>query len=338
MNKGILRRRALVGLGTIPFFVPRTAKSWLVGKSAAPAESVGVPLIYTGTGASLAVTGAGFQPNLVIIKSRTSTTGWRWTDSVRGVTKRLSSQSSAAEVTEVDGLTSFDADGFTVGTDTDYNVNGTNYLALAIREIAAGFNIVTYTGNGVAGSTVAHGLGVAPNLIIVKSRSTIQNWPVYPGAVANPEQHYMLLDTAGVKVDSNVAWNDVAPTSTEFTLGTLPNTNAATYVAWLFANKTGAISTGVYTGNGTASGPVVTTGFQPKFVIVKRTNVGSENWRVFDNIRSSNPHEVYSTINLADAELTLAGGCSMQATSFQFLTSDARVNALGSEYLYLSIR
>jgi hypothetical protein len=155
--------------------------------------------LYTGTGSALTVTNAApFKPDLVWLKSRSAATGHEWTDSVRGVTKSLSSNASAVEATDVQGLTAFNTNGFTVGTNTDYNNLAATYVAWQWQagqgssasntngsitstvsvNASAGFSVVTYTGTG-ANATVGHGLGVAPQLVIAKLRSSTSNWPTY---------------------------------------------------------------------------------------------------------------------------------------------------------------
>lgn len=309
--------------------------------AAPPATPVGRAVIYSGTGSAQSITGAGFSPDLVIIKSRGTTNGWRWTDNVRGTTKSLNSASSGAEATETGGVTSFDADGFTIGNDADYNTNASNYLALCLQRVAGAFDIVTYTGTGAA-HTISHGLGVAPELIIIGNRSNAGvNWAVYPGPLASPETKFLLMQTTASAVTDSTYWNNTTPTSSVFTVGTnsVLNSNTQTYVAWLFASLAGSVKVGSYTGDGNATGPTVTTGFKPRFVLVKRTD-NTGNWRLFDDARdTSNPSGIFNSLNSTAAENTLADGVDFQSTGFAFTDTGgaAAVNINGATYIYVAV-
>ena len=202
-------------------------------------------LAYTGTGASNAISSLGFSPDLVWIKNRGTTTDHALYDTTRGTQAQLSSNTTGDEVTSSTGLTSFNANGFTIGTSTLVNTSGTQYVAWAWdEEPKAGLDIVSYTGNG-ANRTIAHNLGVAPKMIIVKARvtaSTDQGWPVYHASnTAAPETDYLLLSSDAATADLDTVWNDTAPTASVFSVGTsaLVNTNNDTYIAYLFSEVEG---------------------------------------------------------------------------------------------------
>ena len=146
-------------------------------------EDVFSTYLYTGTGANLTITNnidLSTKGGLTWIKGRSGATGHRLTDTARGVTKSLESNSTAAEVTESTGLTAFGTTGFTIGADADYNTSAATYASWTFREQAKFFDVVTYTGNGTAGRTVAHNLGSVPGCIIVKCTSLGgDNWSVY---------------------------------------------------------------------------------------------------------------------------------------------------------------
>ncbi len=306
---------------------------WFSAASSA-GPSVAVPILYTGTGVAQSITGVGFQPDLVIIKSRSTTTAWRWTDSTRGVTKSLDSTTFTANATEAGGVTSFDADGFTIGTDADYNTNGTTYVAFCFRKMAGAFDIVQYTGTGSA-HTVAHALGAVPRFVIVKGLN-VSNWRAYPGMLSSPgTKAYAFNSNNGFLTDST-SWNNTDPTSSVFTVGTHSDTdaNGVTYISWLLANFTGSVAIGTYTQPAGSNGPAVNVGFQPRIVIIHITNASAP-WYWFDDLRdASSPHGVYSNHFTTAAELTLATGCDMTATGFQMVTT-----ALGGgDYLYIALR
>ena len=284
--------------------------------------------LYTGTGSSQSpvnsqsnggnnALGKTFEPDLTWIKSRSAATDHKWTDTVRGVTKALVSDSTSAETTDTNGLTAFSSNGFTVGTDTNYNNSGATYVAwqwnagsgtsgsntngsitstVSVNQ-TAGFSIVTYTGTGSA-ATVGHGLGVAPSMIITKKRSSTSDWGVYHTSIGNT--NYLLLDSTAASASSSTYWNNTSPTSSVFSIGTADpvNVNTATYVAYCWAAIAGYSAFGIYTGNGSTDGPFVYCGFRPRWVMVKSSTVSgsSSEWLIKDTSRD--------TYNVAQNTLT----------------------------------
>lgn len=242
------------------------------------------------------------------------------------------------------GVTSFDANGFSVGNSTDYNGSAIGYVSLLMQVTAGAFDIVTYTGTGVA-RTVAHGLGVVPELIIVRRRDAGEAWFVYPGPLSSPETKFLLLSRADDVATLGTVWNNTAPTSTEFTVGTAGslNANGGSFVAWLFASLNPGCKVGSYTGDGNTNGPAVTIGFKPHFVIIKRTDANG-NWVVFDDQRdASSPHNTYNHLNIAGANsesvtTNTAGGVDFLSNGFQSIDSAAAdINISGATYIYLAI-
>lgn len=309
---------------------------------------VGQVLLYMGTGAAQSISGASFSPDLVICKRRPggASNGWPWTDSVRGATKRILSEATSFEGTDAQGVTSFDANGFTLGTGTNqYNQIANAYMAIVLQVVAGAFDIVTYTGTGSA-QAVNHNLGVVPELIIVKNRTSGgPDWAVYPGPESGPETKNLRLNRNNAVATSATFWNNTAASSTQFTVGTTEatNFNAHDYVAYLFASLNPGVKVGSYTGDGNTNGPIVTTGFQPKLVIIKRTD-STGDWVVFDDRRdSSSPHNTYNHLNVggAIAESTTtnaAGGVDFLDTGFQSIDSAAAdINISGATYIYLAI-
>ena len=316
---------------------------------------------YTGTGASLSVTNtASFKPDLVWVKSRSNATDNELTDSVRGVTKSLISNSTAAEATDTQGLTAFNSNGFTLGTDANYNgsgrtfvgwqwqagqgssssnTNGTITSTVSVNA-SAGFSIVTYTGNGTAGATVGHGLGVAPSFIVTFARNTVTNHAVYHVSMGNTKA--MKLNLTSAEETFSGWWNNTSPTSSVFSIGTFDETNksSTTYVAYCFASIAGYSSFGSYTGNGSTDGPFVYTGFRPKFIMSKVTTA-SNWWIMFDSTR--NPYNAANfelSANLSDAEYTAN---TSQYTLFDFLSNGFKLrtgslegNSNGQTYIYMA--
>jgi hypothetical protein len=308
--------------------------------------------LYTGTGSSLANTGVGFQPDLVWIKGRSGATEHVLTDSVRGVTKELSSNDTGAEETVAQGLTAFGSDGFTVGTDGSYNTSSATYASWNFKaggtassntdgsitssvsaNTTSGFSIVSYTGAGGA-STVGHGLGVAPKMIIVKNRSSAQHWQVYHISTGNTKSSQ--LSGTGASDTASTYWNDTSPTSTVFSVGTGTPTNGSgnSIIAYCFAEKQGYSKFGSYTGNGDADGTFVYTGFKPAFIIVKSATE-ARNWRLWDNKRSTyNLTDKILYPDLSNAEATGDSEIDMLSNGFKLRkTSD---NTSGETYIYMA--
>ena len=317
-------------------------------------------VLYTGNGGTNAITGVGFQPDWVWAKVRDEAYSHGLFDAVRGVTKKLSSNLTNAEVTD-SGLTAFGSDGFTMGSDAGMNGSSKTYVAWnwkangsgsqntdgSINSTAtsanqtAGFSIVTYTGNNQA-ATVGHGLGVAPDLVIVKSIGGAGSWHVYNGVTSSDsENYYMLLDATTALTNSGtgtVPWNNTRATSSVFSVGganASTNINTRTYVAYCFASKPSFSKVGIYTGNGSASGPFINTGFKPAWVLIKRTDAAND-WLLFDNKRDVDnvaslrlfPNQSYADYTSARIDI-LSNGFKARAT-----TNDT--NANGGTYIYMA--
>jgi hypothetical protein len=254
-------------------------------------------VLYTGnhpTGQS--ITGVGFQPDWVWAKCRSAAQASRLFDSTRGALNNLISSATNAEQSLAGSLTSFDSDGFTLGSDDSINFNGRTFVAwnwlanggttssntdgsitsTVQANPTAGFSIVTYTGTGSAG-TVGHGLGIAPKMVIVKRRDSTGGWWIHNTNLTSAS-YGIRLDTTGAEQVASAVFNNTFPTSTVFSLGTNieVNTSSATMVAYCFAPIEGYSKFGKYTGNANADGTFVYTGFKPAFVIFKRTDAGAD--------------------------------------------------------------
>ena len=293
---------------------------------------------WNGSGTSTVTVNFGFQPDLVWIKPRnnvaSNANGHILIDSVRGVDKVLRSHTTGAEVTESNNITAFTSTGITIGDSHNVNKNTTSqYVAWAWKKGATqGFDIVTYTGTG-ANTTVGHGLGVAPSMMIVKRRDNVGAWFVYHQSQGATK--YMTIDTAAATT-SSTAWNNTAPTSSVFTVGTDNNVNGSggTYVAYLFAAVAGYSAFGSYTGNGSADGTFVFAGFRPRFVMVKRTDAAGQNWVILDTSRdTSNVAKNGLYPNLSNAE---DAGWNVDILSNGFKPRDTASawNASGGTYIY----
>jgi hypothetical protein len=302
---------------------------------------------YTGTGASLTIANtvgsASFQPDLVWVKGRSGATDHAWYDAVRGVQLQLESNTTTDETTETTGLTAFGSTGFTVGALAQMNTSAATYVAWQWKEGATqGFDIVTYTGSGSA-RTISHNLGVVPNMIIVKARttaSTDQGWPVYHSAnTAAPETDYLLLNSTAATADLDTVWNDTAPTSSVFSVGTNANVNANndTYVAYCFAAVAGYSAFGSYTGNGSTDGPFVYLGFRPRYVMMKRSDSTGE-WQINDTSRSpTNLADARLWANSSAAESSNTGGnMDYLSNGFKLRNTNSDDNTNGGTYIYMA--
>jgi hypothetical protein len=316
-------------------------------------------VLYTGTGAAgNAVTGVGFQPDFNWIKCRSTSSNHLLTDAVRGIGKSLFTNLTEAEST-TRYITSLNSDGFTVGVPTDdINESGRTFVAwnwkangsgvsntagtitsTVSANTTSGFSIVTWTGTG-ANATVGHGLGAAPRMIIVKNRDATDAWQVYHAAnTANPETDYLVLNTTAATADAADRWNDTLPTSTVFSIGNgvEVNTNTEDYVAYCFAEVEGFSKFGSYTGNGSADGPFVYTGFRPAWIMVKQSSASGEHWVILDNQRNLfnvQNRELYA--NLTNVEGANGGNATLDFLSngFKIRTTNAGQNTSSATYVY----
>ena len=294
-------------------------------------------VLYTGTGAARSVSGFGMAPEFLWVKKRSAAENHALYDIVRGASKRLESNTTIAEDTESGGMSAFDADGFSIsGANDRVNTNGATYVAWAWKEGATqGFDIVTYTGTG-ANRTVAHSLGVAPAMIIVKSRSITQDWGVYHASIGATAA--IKLNATGASFTDATMWNNTAPTSSVFSLGSsaIINTNAATYVAYLFSEVAGFSKFGSYTGNGSTDGPFIYLGFRPRFFLAKVSSGVTGSWHLIDTSRSPyNAVGVGLYPNSSNAESSdfasdiLSNGLKMRNTQ-------SELNGSGNTYIYMA--
>jgi hypothetical protein len=316
-------------------------------------EDVFSTWLYTGNGSTQTITNGidlSGKGGLVWIKGRSGATGHRFTDTTRGATKSLESNSTAAEVTESTGLTSFSGTGFALGADADYNTSAATYASWTFREAAKFFDVVTYTGNGT-NRTIAHNLGSVPGCIIVKRTDTISDWQVYNQNLANTE--YLVLNSTANKATGATRWNSTTPTSTVFSLGTDATVNASggTYVAYLFASDAGGfgdsgndsvVTCGTYVGNGSATGPVINLGWEPQWILVKGVGptTPSSNWAIVDSMRgfAVSANDGFLQANATAAEVTSSNLIDPTPVGFNITGTASVVNTNGDTYIYIAIR
>ncbi len=316
--------------------------------------------LYTGNGSTQSITGVGFQPDWLWIKNRGGANNNILQDAVRGATKSLESDGTGAETTSATRVTSFDSDGFSIGSAGTNNTNTNDYVSWNWKangqgsansdgsitttytsvNTTSGFSISTYTGTG-SNATIGHGLGVKPSMIICKRLNSTGGWISYHSALGATK--YLYLDNTDTEAANSIVWQDTEPTTSVFSVGTASNCNASggTYVAYCFAEKTGFSKFGLYEGNGNADGPFVYTGFKPAFIMLKGKGI-ARNWTNWDNARDIfNPHWNYIYPNLADAGTNIAHGSSgsyaidFLSNGFKLKNTDDKFNGNGQGYIYM---
>ena len=297
---------------------------------------------WTGTGSSNALTLDGdedMQPDYVMIKQRSGTQQWNGYDDLRGVQKYLGWNTNIVENTQAQGLTAFGSDGFTVGTDDMVNKSSSTYVAFCWKESAtAGFDMVTYTGNQTA-RTISHSLSAVPHWMVIKNRGSTYSWQVYHGAnTSAPETEIMYLNQDAATSDSNVEWNDTAPTSSVFTVGTDVGVNQSSqsHIAYLWSEKQGFSKFGSYTGNGNADGTFIHLGFRPAFFMIKKSSA-TDPWVIFDNKRA--PYNYFDKLIYPDSSEAESGAAErgdFVSNGVKFKSNHTFFNGSGITYIFMA--
>ena len=308
---------------------------------------------FTSTGTTQTVTNAGgFKPDLIWSKSRTTTDGNDLNDSVRGASKYLVSFSTAAEATDANFITSFNSNGFSIGTSNYSNgqnivawqwqagqgntvVNSTGTITANVStSTTAGFSIAKWTSTSTGAATIGHGLGVAPACILIKLSSASGNfWTMYHQSLGNTTR-VCINNSDPASAGNSGFWNNTSPTTSVFSVGSDSNTNGNSYVGYIWAAVPGFSAFGSYVGNGSTDGPFIYTGFNPALVIVKNTSV-TGNWLIFDNKRPGYDPiggNLYPNLNIAEDTGAvidfLSNGFKMRRAS------NANDNQNGNTYVY----
>jgi hypothetical protein len=295
-------------------------------------------VLYTGNGGTQSITSLDFAPALCWFKSRTTTDAHAWYDSVRGATKRIKSNSADAETTQSTALTSFNSDGFSIGAGGDVNTSSASMAVWNWKETAdAGFDIVSYTGNGSA-RTLSHSLSAIPKMIIVKNLTSATSWHVYHNSIGATK--YLQLNSTNAEGTASSVWNDTAPTSSVFSIGSGDGTNKNTdnIIAYLFAEKQGFSKFSSYIGNGNADGTFVYTGFKPAFVMVRNTVNNSRNWTIIDNKRNPfNPEDEWLYANASDSTFDASSfPTDFVSNGFKIRNTGSYFNTSGENYIYMA--
>ena len=340
-----------------------TYKAWNTANLATPSITDGSahfqPTLYSGNSSTQEVNQSGnstFTPGWVWIKARNGA-GYshQLFDQVRGATKRIFSDATSAEATTADTLTSFDSDGFSLGGQVAVNQTGKNMVAwqwkangagssnedgattsTASANTTSGFSIVKWTGTG-ANTTLGHGLGVAPQMILVKNLADADSWVVYHEDVGATKG--LTLDTTATPYTASTFFNNTAPTSSVFSIGSGGRTNGSSdgMIAYCFAEIPGYSSIGSYKGNGSADGTFVyTNGMKPAFIIFKNSNSGN-NWDMMDTQRSPiNPADQDLQPSTSSAEYTPGNQVDYLSNGFKLRTASGNINGSGNTIIYMA--
>ena len=314
-------------------------------------------VLWTGNGSTQSITGVGFQPDFVWLKSRSQGYDHGLVDAVRGVTQFLECNTTDVEATVLNYTTSFDSDGFSLGVNNRFNQSSATNVAwnwkadgsgsanfdgtissIVSANAEAGFSIVSYTGTG-ANATVGHGLNQAPEMVIVKDRDRTTDWSCMAQHANSGNGHlgWIRLNLTNAWATTAILWNNTAPTSSVFSIGTYDyvNFSGSDYIAYCFSSVEGYSKIGSYTGNGSTDGTFIYTGFRPSWVLIKRSdNVG--NWWIHDAQRNTfNVVDNYLFADTAAAEASfdnldfLSNGFKLRLATFQPNTS-------GGTFLYMA--
>jgi len=313
--------------------------------------------LYTGTGSSNALTGINFQPDLTWLKKRNGTNYHVLTDAVRGATKQIYSNDTGAEQAVAEGLKSFDSDGFTLGTNGDTNGSGGSYVGWNWKagttsgittdgnttitpssysfNQTAGFSILKFTGNGVEGAKLAHGLGTTPAMVIIKRTSTTGDWVVYHKNLTATKS--VFLNYTDVETARSPNGYIYSPDTKNITLSNHGdiNNNGVTTVAYCFAEKTGYSKFGKYKGTSSTDGAFIYLGFKPTFFMAKCID-NAESWYIFDNKREGynvENRDLYADNNGAEGS---ADWLDLVSNGVKFRYNSIGLNGSSNNYIYMA--
>ena len=315
------------------------------------------PEIYTGNGSNKTISTLNFQPDWVWIKNRATTDMNVLFDSLRGATKRIASDSTAAEATEAQDLTAFNTNGFTVSTSGAVNSNSVSYASWNWKggttsgiatngdtditpssysfNQTSGFSIIRYTGIGGQPIQIPHGLGVQPKMFIIKRLNSTGSWGVLPQQISTG---HLYLDAVSALGTTNPLSGGVLADTVNFSVSNSGDVNASggTYVAYCFADVQGFSKMSSYTGNASTDGTFVYTGFKPAFVMLKNSASSGTDWQIYDDKRLGyNGGDRSLAPNTTAAEETGQGKIDFLSNGFKLRTTSANQNA-SALYVYMA--
>ena len=303
--------------------------------------------LYTGNGSTQTITNGldlSTKGGLTWIKSRSTSTSNFLFDTARGALNEINSNTTDAQASLANSLTSFNTNGFSLGSESVVNGNANKYASWTFRKKPKFFDIVSYTGTG-SNTTIAHSLGSVPGSIWVKRTDTTGAWQVYHRSLANTE--YLVLNTTAAKATGATRWNSTTPTSAVFSIGTDATVNASggTYVAYLFAHDAGGfgltgadnvISCGSFTNSGSTVN--ISLGYEAQLVLMKNSN-STGNWFIFDTMRgmAQTQFELWHPNLSGLPEEKLYQGPFATATGFSFNPVN-NAQFTSGDYIYIAIR
>ena len=312
-------------------------------------ESVFSTYLYTGNGSTQTITNgidlAG-KGGLIWFKRRSAATDNTLYDTARGVNFSLSSNLTSGNINKTGDFSSFNSDGFTIGTPTvsnDIQSNTATFASWTFRKQPKFFDVVTWTGNATS-RTISHSLGSVPACIIVKCTSEANQWVVYHRSLSTPTSSYVKLNSTDAVVTGNTfIWDNTAPTSTVFSVGGsgFTNNTGQTYVAYLFAHDAGGFGlTG--TDNVISCGSVVsagnptevTLGWEPQWLLIKNVT-SAQDWWILDNMRGLIVENAASSRRLHANDATAETGLNVRPTATGFINGSM---TSGDTYIYIAIR
>jgi hypothetical protein len=297
--------------------------------------------LFTGTETARSITNdidLSTKGGLVWIKGRNAGYDNNIIDTATGSGLRLRTNSAVLQAAAATGVTSFNTNGFSLGTSPEMNGNTVPYVSWTFRKQPKFFDIQTWTGSG-ANRTISHSLGSVPACIMVKRTDTTGDWQVYHRSLANTE--YLVLNTDAAKATGATRWNSTTPTSSVFSLGTdaTVNASAGTYVAYIFAHDAGGfgltgtdnvISCGSFTGNGNNT---ITLGYEPQFILLRRVSSAGNDWELIDTMRgasvSTGSQVLYANSSAAEG----VGGTNFPTATGFFSSSYG-----SGDIIYIAIR
>ena len=315
--------------------------------------------LYTGNATdNRAVTGVGFQPDLVWGKWRGGSGDHYLYDSAKGATKDIRSNANNAENTDANSLKSFDSDGFTLGTSDKLNGNtrtmvGWNWKAggagsansdgsvssTVSVNTTAGFSIAKYTGTG-SNLTFGHGLGAIPDWFMIKNLSVGQAWRVYHRnlSITDPYSKRMVLSEDGGESSSALGLSQDPTSSLIYIDNSTGCTNASgeNFICYAWIEKTGYSKFGSYTGNGSTDGTFIYTGFKPAWVMIKCTSHSGNNWVIVDNKREGfNPDNdrLYADSTSAESDTDVV---DLLSNGFKNRFTGGTSNGTSKSYIYMA--
>ena len=316
-------------------------------------------VLYTGDNTTgRGITGVGFSPGFLWIKNRDANDNFINVDSVRGPTIYWSSNTGGTFTTDSNMVTSLDSDGFTIGDEVEVNTNTENFVswnwlcgdsfdpttgstvvtATGNANTTAGISVVKYLGPGGSTDTFAHGLSLAPSLVIIKADAG-------DAAIVGSDQLAswtggIRLSTTNAVNDADTYWRDLAPTASLVRIGTAGDVNdgggTTSYSAYCFHDVEGYSKVGSYTGNGNADGPFIYTGFRPAWILVKNSTASGNSWDMWDNKRDT--YNVMNHLLQADnsgARITSAE-VDFVSDGFKVRSTSDAMNDSGETLVYLA--